>query len=145
MLERHPLVRTIYLYLFTIIGLALLVSGAVKLIDMGLKVFVFTKADDDQKLNRYYNYPISPISSIEKLQVYQQSTSSELSAEDKAAIKGIIEEYRKYQEDAEKFDYLASQRQREASNSLAMIMVGLPLYLYHWRIIKKETKEENKG
>ena len=32
------------------------------------------------------------------------------------------------------------QRQRELSGSLAMIAVGLPLYLYHWKTIQKENK-----
>lgn len=33
------------------------------------------------------------------------------------------------------------QRQRQASTALAMIIVGLPLYKYHWRLIKKENKK----
>jgi hypothetical protein len=33
-------------------------------------------------------------------------------------------------------------RQREISGSLAMILVGLPLYLYHWRMIQKEDKRD---
>jgi len=32
------------------------------------------------------------------------------------------------------------QRQRELSGSMAMIVVGLPLYLYHWKTIQKENK-----
>lgn len=35
-----------------------------------------------------------------------------------------------------------NQRKRTLSNSLAMIMVGTPLYLYHWKTIKKENKEK---
>ena len=30
------------------------------------------------------------------------------------------------------------QRQRQASTALSMILVGLPLYKFHWRLIKKE-------
>ena len=33
------------------------------------------------------------------------------------------------------------QRKRQLSNSLAMIMVGAPVYLYHWTTIKKENKK----
>ncbi len=29
---------------------------------------------------------------------------------------------------------------RQLSNSLAMIAIGAPLYLYHWKTIKKENK-----
>ncbi len=31
-----------------------------------------------------------------------------------------------------------NQRKRQMSNSLAMIIVGTPVYLYHWKTIKKE-------
>ena len=33
-----------------------------------------------------------------------------------------------------------NQRKRQLSNSIAMIAVGIPLYLYHWKTIKKENK-----
>ena len=32
-----------------------------------------------------------------------------------------------------------NQRKRQLSNSLAMIAIGVPLYLYHWKTIKKEA------
>ncbi|GAB4027352.1 MAG: hypothetical protein Fur0011_5180 [Candidatus Microgenomates bacterium] len=34
----------------------------------------------------------------------------------------------------------SNQRKRQISNSLAMIIVGVPVYLYHWKTIKKESK-----
>ena len=34
----------------------------------------------------------------------------------------------------------SNQRKRQLSNSLAMIAIGTPLYLYHWKTIKKENK-----
>jgi hypothetical protein len=33
-----------------------------------------------------------------------------------------------------------NQRKRQLSNSLAMIAIGAPLYLYHWKTIKKDSK-----
>jgi hypothetical protein len=33
-----------------------------------------------------------------------------------------------------------NQRKRQFSNSIAMILVGVPVYLYHWKTIKKEQK-----
>lgn len=33
-----------------------------------------------------------------------------------------------------------NQRKRQLSNSVAMILVGVPVYLYHWKTIKKEQK-----
>lgn len=34
----------------------------------------------------------------------------------------------------------SNQRKRQLSNSIAMILVGMPVYLYHWKTIKKEQK-----
>lgn len=31
-----------------------------------------------------------------------------------------------------------SQKQRQASNAIAMIIVGYPLYRYHWQTLQKE-------
>ena len=31
-------------------------------------------------------------------------------------------------------------RQRTASNAIAMIIIGLPLYVYHWKVIQKESR-----
>lgn len=36
----------------------------------------------------------------------------------------------------------SNQRKRQISNSLAMIMVATPVYLYHWATIKKESKKQ---
>ena len=32
----------------------------------------------------------------------------------------------------------SNERKRDMSNSLAMIVVGAPVYFYHWKTIKKE-------
>lgn len=138
MIKKHSLVRTIYLYLFTIVGLALLIIGSVRFLDMGLKTFIFTKADDPEKIQRMYYYP-TPLSSVAKLENYQDS--EELTAEEKTSLKNWLAEYKTWQEEESKIDYLASKRQRDSSINLAMILVGLPLYLYHWFIIKRETKD----
>jgi len=102
-MEKHSLIRTIYLYLFTCLGLALLTIGGVRFLDMGLKAFVFTKAEQEQR------YDAMPPSSVEP-----------------------------------EVSYVTAKRHRDASLNLSLILIGLPLYFYHWRIIKKETKNKEK-
>ncbi len=142
MLEKHSLIRTIYLYLFALVGLALLISGAVRFIDMGLKMYIFTKAEEPERIQqKYYGYqPPMPVAELEK---YQES--KELTKEEIIILKDYLANYKNWQEEQGKIDYLTSKRQREASNNLAMILVGLPLYLYHWRLIRKETLKEAFG
>jgi len=33
----------------------------------------------------------------------------------------------------------SNQQKRQLSTSLSMILIGVPLYLYHWKTIKKEN------
>ena len=42
---RNPIIRTIYLYLFSLVGLGMLVVGSAMIINLALKTWIFTKAD----------------------------------------------------------------------------------------------------
>lgn len=55
--------------------------------------------------------------------------------DEKGQVTITVEEQKKQQEME-----AANQRKRQISNSLAMIIVGAPVYLYHWKTIKKEAK-----
>lgn len=63
-------IRLLYLYLFSFVGLLIVVIGSINMIDVGLKTFVFKDID------RYEIYPDkeSPIS-IEEQQVRQDRDS----------------------------------------------------------------------
>ncbi len=137
MANKRSAIRTIYLYLFTIIGLSLIISGMVRFIDLGLKTYVFTRADEPERIsqNYYYRQPPITLSKLESLEV-----DIELTSDEKATVKSWIADYKKWEEEEAGIDYLASRRQREVSNNLAMLFVGIPLYLYHWRIIRKEKE-----
>jgi len=63
-MEKHSLVRTIYLYLFALVGLTLLVIGTVRFVDMGLKAFVFTKAEQAEKVRQEYKHYFSFLLSL---------------------------------------------------------------------------------
>jgi len=41
--NKYHLIRKIYLYTFSLVGLVLVVIGGVRLVGLGLKTFVFTK------------------------------------------------------------------------------------------------------
>lgn len=121
-MNKYPIIRKIYLYLFALIGLILITIGCVRLVGLGLKTYIFIKADI------YVEYPMArpakaPVEIGKETIEMEQPTKEE------------IEEYQNKQQ--------ISNRQREAAESLAFIIVGLPLYLYHWLLIKKDKKEEN--
>jgi len=143
-MKSNSLIRTIYLYLFTIVGLALVVIGSVRFIDMALKIFVFKQADAPQILQQKFScqsYAPFPVSKLESV-ANQNTANSGLTSEEQTALKSFLDNYQKCQQEGANINYVTSQRQRDSSISLAMILVGLPLYLYHWLTIKRETKKD---
>jgi len=102
-------IKKTYIYIFSAVGLVLVVIGGVQLINLGLKAWIFTKADI------YYNYP-APVATPEKdVQIQDPDLKT-------------LEQYQR--------NDLISRRQQQAANAIAMIIVGTPLFWYHWRIAR---------
>lgn len=96
-------IRLLYLYLFSFIGLLIIVIGTISLVDLGLQTYVF-------KDSQYTYYPTP----VEDSKIDPELERQRFEADQKA------------------------QKQRQLSNAIAMIIVGTPLYIYHWKLIKKE-------
>lgn len=97
-------IRLVYLYLFAAIGLITIIVGTVRMVDLGLKTFVFKDVD--------------------KFEVYLSKLpdgQSELT----------VEEMQARQERETK-----RNRQRQLVEALSMLIVGIPVYLYHWKTIQ---------
>jgi hypothetical protein len=107
-------IRLLYLYLFSFIGLIIAVIGTVQLVDLGMKVYLFKGAD-------FYESPINTKfdNNGKEVTLTEAEKMEQKQLQDKEATR---------------------QRQRQASNALAMLIVGIPLYKFHWRLIKKEDK-----
>lgn len=109
-------IRLIYLYLFAFVGLLVSVIGCIRLVELGLKVYVFPGSD------RFGYYAPPP-------------TGEGVPAIPEAELKRQEAEQKRFQEEES-----GRQRQRDAAGAIAMIAVGVPLYAYHWRTIQKEHK-----
>jgi hypothetical protein len=122
-MERKELIRTVYLYLFSLLGLVLIVIGTVRLVDLGLKTFIFKKAD---QVVVYPEYPrvVKPTG----------ETAEKLTPEQEEKYKQEQLEYQEREREARK--------ERTAANSIAMIIVGVPLFAYHWRVIQRAKGEK---
>lgn len=118
-MERKELIRTIYLYLFSLIGLVLITIGLVRLVDLGLKTYVFKNAD------QVLMHPLYPA-----VKLPSDSGGQTPSSEERAKLEQDQLEFQKKQRQ--------SDRERAAANSLAMIIVGLPLFIYHWKTVQKD-------
>ena len=152
--QKHSLIRTIYLYLFALVGLALVVIGMVRLLDLGLKIFIFKEADKPEQVRPAPPYPpftmlvpqpvkVKTEQGQERIaQVKISDKTERMTPEEKSALDQWLVEYQIWQESQKNIDYLVASREREASNSLAFIIIGIPLYLYHWIVISRERRKE---
>ncbi len=143
MSENNTWVRTVYLYLFAMAGLIITIIGSTMLVNLGLKTWIFTEADN----NRYIERP--PGLMVEKdtdliLALENCDDSCELTETQKEQVANWSSDYEWWQENVKNNDksWQTRQRQSQASTAISMILVGLPLYIYHWSTIKRDRKKK---
>ena len=107
-------IRRIYLYLTSFIGLVLILIGATQFVNLGLRTWIFTKAD-----NQYFAC----------LTDVTVPDGKPIPAQSRADC------------EARQKDQRSSSRQSDAARSLAFIVVGIPVWVYHWRKVKDERSE----
>jgi len=130
-------VKFIYLYLMTLVGIIMLVISTVGFLGLGLKEYVLEVKDDmafepayectDDALLYSYNekgirvakYPTLPTAEIDKK-------------------KADCEKVAKERNEARH----ANDVKTQIAEFLAMFIVALPLYLYHWSLIKKDNNKK---
>lgn len=105
-----------YLYLVSVISLVIWVIGGIILVNLGLKAWVFQKADSDI----YYSAPCIPASDANGKPVGCDPDRD-------AQARKQAEENR------------AAQKQRDAAQALAMIIIAVPVWWGHWRLAKREV------
>ena len=116
-------IRPVYLYLMTAIGLIVLIIGLSGIVRLGLKVYIFTQADTE-----YYgrSKPAPLYMDRELNQVNELLTCEEVAETDQVRIQAWLTDYETWQAEDENIDYLRSSREREAANSISLILIGFP-------------------
>jgi hypothetical protein len=113
-------IKKAYLYLVSLISLIIMIVAAVTLINMALKAWVFTKADDV-----YRSYPVMACPAMDSsVQIKVPECNDP--------------DFAKKQDEAES-QRRSAQRQSDAARSIAMIIVGAPVFYYHWKLARKEA------
>lgn len=107
-------IKKVYLYLVSLISLILLIYASVSLINLGLKTWVFPKADTN-----YYTYCPS---------IAEKGPDGETISQPRECTD---EQYAK--------DQRTAQKQRDASVAIAIIIIAAPVFYYHWKLARKEA------
>ena len=125
--------RTVYLYVATLVGLGLLIAGGVQAFELVLKSTVLKQADVEEAM--WARQPPMP---------YMFDVGRGLSEADgltdaeKASVRSWLQDYERWDEQRAAYDAVAARRQRQLATALALVFVGIPVYLYHWLTIRKE-------
>jgi hypothetical protein len=114
--NKVALVKTLYLYLVSFVALMMLVVSAVDLLNIVLKTFIFTKADS------FTYYPVPTACPPGATTTYEGKNCATA------------------EQDARKSDEenRTSQRQRDLVRDISMLVVGIPLFAFHWRLARKK-------
>ena len=121
-------IRSIYFYAVSIIALFLLVFAAVDLVNLGLKTWVFKNAEPSYSRcipgsNSIYGAPAIKAAPSD-INVPTGPTQAECDLQNKQNDENV-----------------ARQNQSSAVRDFSMLVVAIPLFLFHFRIVQKEWKE----
>lgn len=150
-------IRTVYLYLFSLVGLALTIIGFVIMANILLKTYIFKSAD---QINPYYYSEVPPYitSSYEEKElkkiesVNTNADELQLSDIEKEDVQKWLEDYKKWKENEQKRmefeskrNYVKERNAQSMSIALSLIFVGFPIYLVHWALITRDIKKNKEN
>lgn len=114
-------IRNLYLYVVSAISLFMIVFSVVSMVNLALRTWVFTKAD-----SMSYARP-----TIDQYCTYGEKGEKTCPSEEERLRR---EEADMKQQEEQR----AADRQRDLVQSISFIIVALPVFLYHWRIIRSD-------
>lgn len=120
-------IKKAYLYLVALISLVIMVIGSIQLLNLALKQWVFTKADQDF-------YITSPT----------KADCQAMTADARKTLPECTDPNWAAREEQRQKDVRTAQKQRDAATAIAMIIVGTPVFIGHIRWAKKESEEQTK-
>ena len=134
MTDKAELIRTIYLYLASLISLLFVAIGAGRILNTALKYYVFPKAEK-AGYSRCNIQP--PIYSFDKNNLEKIATDDQ-----KSQLENFLKDYEQWKKENSGDECYSQERQGNAVDALTMIIIALPIFGYHWNLIKKEKKKE---
>lgn len=134
--HKVSIIRYIYLYLITAISIVLIIIAAVQALNLVLREYVFNVKDWNAFEDYYectddtlfYTYDTKGVR-VQKAPILSEEEKQ--TAKDECIVK--TKEKRELQHN--------NDLKRDMVTWLSMLIVALPLYIYHWGIIKKEARK----
>ena len=129
-------IRNVYLYLVSMVGLVVFVIGAVGIINNVLQNYVFGVNDYASWVSPYsgaYSPCLQPFPDVNDPNTINKKLITPTKEQSELCVK---------QEKEQQEQNRRNNIGREFSIALAQMAIGLPLWLFHWGIIQKEYKKQ---
>ena len=136
MTKASSFILRLYFALVSAVTLFTLMFGAIDFLTLGLKSYIFTSADvpsygltncdDPTALDGYYGRPVAVKAPTD--------TTDTMTAEEQKA--------RCVASNATTMENYSREKATQAVRNLALILVSLPLFVIHFRIVYRDWKEE---
>lgn len=134
MTNKSKLIRTIYLYIVVLVSLIFTGVGAGRILNTGLKYYIFPEAE---KKSYYECSQQPPVYALEAGQLKGVATEDQ-----KKQLDQLLNDYENWKENSSGEKCIKPARQNNIIDAFTMLLIALPICLFHWRIIKKDKKEK---
>lgn len=139
---KWKMIRLVYLYLVSLIGLVVLLVGGIGLLNTGIKALLGVDSDyygmSVKQVCRdpsYFSYATSAAPVAKPVSTTGEVTTPKPvdvnSTEYKECVKDQEDQQKKTQD---------NERKRGIAEGLAEIILGTPIWLYHWMVIQRDNK-----
>ena len=134
MSDKVKMIRTVYLYLAVLVSLIFVGVGIGRLVNTGLKFYVFPKAEKGG-FNQCNQQP--PVYAFDKA-----SFSGVATTDQKTQLENLLRDYEEWKKNNTGEECYSAQRQSNSVDAITMLLVALPILLVHSLIIKKEKHKK---
>jgi hypothetical protein len=134
MTAKTKLIRTIYLYVAALVSLIFVAVGTGRILNTALKAYVFPKAEKGG-YSRCNQQP--PVYALDKNALADVATTDQ-----KIQLDNLLKDYEQWKKDNNEEECYSQERQSNVVDSLTMLIIALPICLFHWKLIKKDKEEK---
>ncbi len=136
------IIRPAYYYFIALASLIMIVISAGMLINLGLKIWVFPDSANNNKLIESQSMAVGVNEKASVQSLIDCADVCGVSDENVTLAKQWIVDYEEWQKSGyQGFD----NNQRQAASTIPFLVIGIPLFWYHWNIARsKKKKEEEK-
>ncbi|MBU0964084.1 hypothetical protein KKC06_03535 [Patescibacteria group bacterium] len=141
-MKKSNVIRSVYFYMASLVTLAIVIGSVIFLINLGLKSWLFTEADP--VLYRIGSPPSLFLGDRFEPEVIDEAfliceDGCILSASQKSNIATWQENYTDWQK---RKSNPGGDRARDAVAALSFLIISLPIFIIHFRILQKESKKD---